>query len=328
MSNGYGGLGQPGERLTGQLDAKTQNDLIVRQGLTRAGVDFVTFLAALLCGFALGRWGIWVAASFMLWMVKDRVGDWFEAKAFNPRLTYLMLLLTTDAAAVFYTAGLLVLVCAFIPYQWGYDFALHQSWLIILHNTTLEWIDKETLEPMTRIVAANTVIRFPLLLRVILMALPAVLWCTTPIVRRRLGFELQMPSPAMAERYSEVGTPDKWGPKPAAASPVAADTVTIEVTEVTENGRKVVAYPDLHHRPEVRRAFVALNAQSILHLSWRNIRDLGIGQDTAKAIMSELYKTGFIRYPVNEAGKEDKNQPCELTPRGRGLAGRVAEGAF
>ena len=308
------GMFGPGERQSGTRDVASEAKLPLIQGLLHFALGVVTFAMALLCAFGFGGLLTTLALTVFVWAMRKRAVDWADEHVESSTLFSVIVHTERFWPVLVFVVGALV-TRYILPYKWDFDFNTRWSYIVILRT-----VDGE------QYIAGY---RFALLLRAFLVALPIAWFNTAPVIRHRFADEVRMAVPAQAERYSEVGmNTRRWGPKPEPPPAAPVDTVTLEITENTPNGNKIIAYPDIHHRPEVRRAFIALNAGTIPNLSKGYISGLGISQGISGDIMAELFDLGFVDYPRDEDGNPDKHQSSYLTARGKGLAARVAGGAF
>jgi len=308
---GYGGFGQPGDRQTGKRDAASEVWLILLQGGVYFFLGVVTFAFALVCAFALGGVLATAALSVIVWALKALVVDWLDEHVHSDSLFWIVEHTEIIWPAAVAIAGALITMYI-LPYGWDYNFDTRQSFIVLLQQ------DGESVQQ-----------RFALLARLALAVVPCIWFVCVPVIIRRFKYEVMMAVTAQAVQYAEVGVDiGEWGPKPREPQAAPVDTVTLEITEKTPTGNKIVAYPDIHHRPEVRRAFIALNAGTIPNLSKGYISGLGISQGISGDIMSELFEFGFVDYPRDENENPDKHQSAYLTARGKGLAAMVAGGAF
>ena len=242
-NGGYmSGMGRPGERQTGTIDAKSQAGLPAIQSGERVGVDYGTFLMAILFGFTLGGIGIWIALSALAFVYTDYVTERLGKIARNARIAALIYSAEMWFPWLVLFAGLPLLRLV-LPYQWDFDFVSRQHYLTILRDTTWEGIDPETLQAVVYSGTDNKLLHFPLLLRGLIAGIPVVWALTAGPLRRRLNSEIEAPFPASAEKYSEVGTDvRKWGQREQAT---ATHTVRLEtlVRGNAENVGKAVVYP-------------------------------------------------------------------------------------
>ena len=341
MSMDGRGLGAPGTRVIEKQDAKTETIRTMLQAGVRVGCDLLTFAAALMLAFAVGRWAIWLVLAAAVLMKGRAVLQWAIDKSESVYINAALIFLQEEWVRAVVCLLFIPLVFNVLSYRWDFDWSDMQaavindetprnygrSYLTVLRDRTWEYQEwNETTgayETFTRTEPDNVLHRFPLLLRAVLVALPAAWFLTNGKVRTRLEMEIIQAFPAAVERYSEIGTnPRRWGQKPDPAPQAPPNTVRIErVAPQGARGTKVEGYDDLRHYEEIKAAFEALNGARISWLSRRNLRGLGIGSDVSRDIMEQLEQCGYIEYP-------NKGSAAELTEYGVGLAEAVREGKF